>query len=244
MDHKKFRILGLTIVIVLPVVFFLVFQPLRKVPRPRLPKKYYPLGVKEELNSKGEKVIDSVYHTIPNLKLQTQIGDSLELDSLRGSIYVADFFFASCNGMCPKLSNSLSRVQSTFIKDDNFKIVSFTVDPTNDTIDALRQYSKLYSAIPGKWYFARSSKENIYQLARDGFFVTAKEDDGSGSEAFLHSEKLILVDQNGVIRGYYSGLDSNRVKQLMGDIVLLLRAAEKGFSFRDQKKTTKKLFSN
>ncbi len=242
MDYKKLRILGLFIILVLPVLFFLIFQPLRKVPRPRLPKKLFALGTQERINEKGLKVTDSVYHTIPNLKLATHLGDSMELDDLRGTIYVADFFFATCPGICPKMSSSLSKVQSTFVKDDNFKIISFTVDPEKDTMDALRLYADRYDAIPGKWYFMRSSKSNIFQLALDGFFLTAKEDDGTGEEAFIHSEKLVLVDQEGIIRGYYSGIDSTSVNRMMGDIVLLLRAAEKGFSFRDQKKTSKKLF--
>lgn len=188
-------------------------------------------GAVERVNGKGEKVIDSVYHTIPNYKFQTQNGDSLELDSLRGNIYVADFFFATCPGICPKLSNSLEKIQEAFVKDQNFRIVSISVDPAKDTLQALRKYAELHSAVPGKWWFLRNNKETVFKLARDGFFVTAKDDEDGGPEAFIHSEKLILVDQDGNIRGYYSGVDSNRVHKLMGDIVLLLRDTEKGFSF-------------
>jgi protein SCO1/2 len=82
----------------------------------------------------------------------------------------------------------------------------------------------------------RTSKEDVYELAKDGFYVTAKDNDGTGNEAFIHSEKLVLVDWNGNIRGYYSGVDSVRVNKLMGDIVLLLRETEKGFKFKNGKK--------
>lgn len=242
MDNKRIRIFALGIVIFMPLIFFFIFKPLSKVPRPKAPPRLFSEGVVETTNDKGEKVMDSVYHVIPNFKFQTQNGDSLELDSLRGTIYVADFFFATCPGICPKLSNSLERVQQAFIKDRNFKIVSFTVDPAKDTLEALRRYADLHNAIPTKWYFLRGPQENIFKLAYDGFYITAKPDEDGGPEAYIHSEKLVLVDWNGNIRGYYSGIDSASVNKLMGDIVLLLRYTEKGFNFKEQKKTSKQIF--
>lgn len=210
--------------------------------RPTAPRKMFAEGVVEATNLKGEKIMDSVYHVIPGALFETQSGDSLDLDSLRGNIYVADFFFASCPGICPKMSNSLERVQQGFIKDDNFKIVSFTVDPLKDTINVLRRYADEHNAISGKWYFLRNNKETVFKLAKDGFFITAKDDEDGGPEAFIHSEKLVLVDQQGNIRNYYSGVDSTTVNKLMSDIVLLLRESENKFSFSKQKETSKRLF--
>jgi protein SCO1/2 len=77
----------------------------------------------------------------------------------------------------------------------------------------------------------RGNKQDVFDLASRGFSLTAKDDEDGGPEAFIHSEKLVLVDQNGNIRGYYSGVDTNRVNKLMGDIVLLMRDTEDGFSF-------------
>lgn len=239
MNEKRLKILALGVVLVMPVFFLLVFQPLGKIARPKAPAKMFATGTTPSTNAKGEKGLDSTYHKIPDFKFQTQSGDSLELDSLHGSIYVADFFFATCPGICPKLSNSLEKVQQAFIRDKNFKIVSFSVDPAKDSIEALRKYAGLHDAVPGKWYFLRGKKDDIYSLARDGFYVTAKDDEDGGPEAFIHSEKLVLVDQEGNIRGYYSGVDSTRVQKLMGDIVLLLKQTEDGFSF-DQKKVKAK----
>jgi protein SCO1/2 len=236
MNQKNLKIFALGIVLILPVFFLLVFKPLSKVPRPKAPHKMFATGIGETTNDKGDKVMDSTYHIIPNFKFQTHNGDSLELDSLYGNIYVADFFFATCPGICPKMSNSLERIQEAFVRDRNFKIVSFSVDPARDTLEALRRYANQHNAIPGKWYFLRNSKETIYNLAKNGFFITARDDEDGGPEAFIHSEKLVLVDQKGNIRGYYSGVDSNRVSQLMGDIVLLLRDTEKGYSFDKKNK--------
>lgn len=232
MNEKNLKIFAVAIVLILPVFFLLVFKPLSKIPRPKSPRKMFATGVRESVNERGEKVLDSTYHVVPNLKLQTHSGDSLELDSLFGNIYVADFFFATCPGICPVMSNSLERVQEAFVKDKNFRIVSFTVDPDKDSVQALRRYADTHNAIPGKWYFLRTSKQDVFRLAQDGFFITAKDDEDGGPEAFVHSEKLVLVDQSGHIRGYYSGIDSLRVNQLMADIVLLLRDTEKGYKFK------------
>ena len=150
MNEKYLKVLAIGVVLVMPVFFLLVFQPLSKIPRPKSPHKMFAVGARESVNEKGEKVIDSIYKVIPDYKFQTQSGDSLELDSLHGNIYVADFFFATCPGICPKLSNSLERVQQAFSKETNFKIVSFSVDPAKDSVLALRKYAAMHNAIPGK----------------------------------------------------------------------------------------------
>jgi protein SCO1/2 len=239
-NESRYKLFALGIVIVLPLFFLLVFRPLSKVPRPKTPPKLFPTGVVEQLNEKGETVIDSVYHVVPNFKFQTQSGDSLELDSLRGNIYIVNFFFATCPGICPKLNAQMERIQKNFIHDTQVKLISISVDPDRDSVQALRRYSQDRDAIPGKWYFLRGSKSDVFKLAEQGYFVTAKDDNTGGAEDFMHSEKLVLVDWDGNIRGYYSGLDSNRVSTLMGDMVLLLRYIEKNFSFRKQKPNEKR----
>ncbi|MBX2903602.1 MAG: SCO family protein [Chitinophagales bacterium] len=220
--NSKVRILAIIALIAVPAIFFLLFRPLAKVPRPKPPKPMFAIGI----NEKG----DTAYHTVPTFKLQTQLGDTLYSDSLAGNIYVVDFFFATCKGVCPRMTNQMARIQKSFIKDQKVKIISISVDEAKDTVAALKAYSDAHNAVPGKWYFLRGGEQEIFDLAQKGFFVTAKDDEGP--EDFIHSEKFILVDYNGNIRQYYNGLDSNSVNQLMGDVVLLLRDIEKGYSFR------------
>ncbi|MFN8277938.1 MAG: SCO family protein [Chitinophagales bacterium] len=255
MKSEKLRIFALLLVIATPVFFFLVFRPLSKIPRPPAPKHYYPLGadtvriIEEDwgmiksigalfTGKKPKKIaeIDSVYHQIPNATFQTQAGSNFELDSLRGMVYVTDFFFASCPGICPVMTKQLERVQNAFIKDQNFRLVSISVDPDRDSVPALREYAKNHNAISGRWLFLRAPKAITYPIARDGFYLVAKEDQDDGPEAFIHSEKLTLVDYNGVIRGYYNGTDSADVNRLMREVVLVLRETEKNYSFRKDPK--------
>lgn len=222
MEGKSLKIYALILVIALPVGFYLLFQPLGKIRRPKAPGKMYGIDVQERTNARGEKFYDSVYHVIPNFKFQTQSADSLELDSLRGYIYVANFFFASCPGICPVMNAQMERIQREFIKDKKVKLVSFTVDPERDTMLAMRDYAREHDAVPGKWYFLRGSKRDIYAAAADGFKVVARETPGEGEDGFVHSDRLVLVDPQGNIRQWYVGTDSARVQRLMGDIVLLL----------------------
>ena len=236
MNNPALRIFGLLVVIGAPVFFFLVFKPLSKIPRPPAPPHYRPIGVVESFNDLHEKEIDSVWETIANDTFTTQTGDQLVLDSLRDNVYVADFFFASCPSQYPAMARQLQRVQNAFIKDRNFRIVSFSVDPARDSVARLREYAKAHDAITGRWYFLTGPKEKTYNLASKSFRLLAKEDQDDGPDAFIHSEKFTLVDYNGVIRGYYNGLDSASVNKLMADIVLVLRETEQNYSFRKNPK--------
>lgn len=201
----------------------------------KMPEKMYAIDTVQLVDHEGKMVVDSVYHRVPNMKFQTQSGDSLELDSLQGNLYVLNFFFATCPGICPKLSHSMERVQDAFIKDEKFKIVSVTVDPDRDSVPALRSYADGHNAIPGKWYFLRGSKADVSELAGKGLYITARPGDPGDAEAFVHSEKMVIVDWDGNIRSYYSGIDSVSVNKMMADLVLLLRSKDRKTTFSGQK---------
>jgi protein SCO1/2 len=242
MNKSTLKVIGLVLTIALPLFFYLMFKPITKIPRPRSPHKMFPLGVDKYKDAKGKEVIDTLFHVIPSMQFTTQDGEKMDLDSLYGNVYVLDFFFATCPGICPVLTKQMVRVQNAFIKDKNFKLVSVSVDPVRDSVLALREYAKNYGAVANKWYFLTAPKSNVFKLASEGFFLVAKENP-KGEEAFIHSEKLTLVDAEGHIRGYYNGTDSLSVNKMMGDIVLVLREYEKNFSFRKNPKERGSLFS-
>lgn len=240
---KKSNQTALAIAVILPILLavfvprILQFMNLSREQNKfiKMPGKMYAIDTVQLIDYEGKMVVDSVYHKVPNMKFQTQSGDSLELDSLKGNLYVANFFFATCPGICPKLSNSMERVQSAFIKDEKFKMLSITVDPERDSVQALRGYADNHNAIPGKWYYLRGSQQNISELAGKGLYITARPGDPGDAEAFVHSEKLVMVDWEGNIRGYYSGIDSLSVNKMMADIVLLLRSKDRKTTFSGNK---------
>lgn len=228
---EKLRVWALVLVIGLPVFFILTFRGLKKIPRPKTPQPMFTDSLEVKKNLYGEIDTLAVYHRIPNLKFETQFGDTLELDSLKGKLYIANFFFASCPGICPKMTSSMAKVQEAFAKDEVIRLVSFTVDPERDNPEVLREYANRHQAIPGKWFFLRGSKEQTYALAEKGFKLTAIADAPDEIEKIAHSERFVLVDWNGHIRGYYPGTDSARIVKLSQDAFMIKREYERGQNY-------------
>lgn len=165
---------------------------------------------------------DSVYKAVADFKFVSQTGDTITRDTFKNCIYVANVFFSRCQGVCPRLTSALTRVQD-YCKDvKEVKFLSITVDPENDSVEALKGYADRFGAIPHKWYFITGEKEAIYRFAKDEFFFKAMEGEG-GEMGFIHDQSLRLVDKEGVFRGeYYDGLNNIEVDRLIEDIRVLL----------------------
>jgi protein SCO1/2 len=171
----------------------------------------------------GEKKVvsgDTVYHHIGNFKLLNQRGDTISNASTKGKIYVANFFFATCQSICPQMSSNLTRVQKQYLYNDTILILSHSVNPLHDTVEVLERYAASYGAIKNKWHLLTGSKQLIYDLAKNSYLVNALEDDGT-PEGFLHSQLFLLVDTKARLRGMYEGTDSLSVNQLVNDIQIL-----------------------
>lgn len=165
----------------------------------------------------GKTVSDTVYHTVKGFSLLDSDSNLVTEKIAEGKICVVDFFFSTCQTICPKMSNQLMRVQHEFRNDSDVVILSFTVDPLNDTPSRLKAYAEKHRAIRGKWYFLTGDKAQIYELARSSYFLNAMEAEG-GADAFLHSEQFMLIDREHRIRGMYDGTEHFEVKKLMEDI--------------------------
>lgn len=220
----KNKFVALLIAIIFPVAFFLVFdhfdtwKVLGRKNQPKL-KRYIPL-TDTNASSTGHQANDTVWHTIPDFSFLAHTNKTITQAKFKDKIYVADFFFTNCPGICPKMSTQLARVQDEFRADKDILLLSHTVDPARDTVATLAQYASLYEADSSKWFFVTGDKKVLYEQARKGYFITATEGDG-GEDDFVHSEKLVLVDKSGVIRGYYDGTKEAEVNQLMIDIKVL-----------------------
>jgi protein SCO1/2 len=171
----------------------------------------------------GEKHLsntDTIYHAVGNFTLTNQFGEPVSEQTVKNKIYVADFFFATCQSICPQMSKNMIDVQKAFEKDDDVLILSHTVNPFHDTVEVLNKYGLAYNAKKGKWHFLTGNKKDIYQLAQLDYLVNALEDDGT-EEGFIHSEFFLLIDKQSRIRGVYDGTDKVQVNKLIGDIKLL-----------------------
>jgi protein SCO1/2 len=181
-------------------------------------------GNRETVNREvdGKTVTDTIYQTIPDFKFVNQEGDSIGTSNLEGKIYVADFFFTSCPSICPGMQRNMLKVHEQFKDDNNFKLLSFTIDPKHDTIPVLKKYAENLGADSKQWWFLHGKKEEVYQLAKDGYLVTAKED-AAAPGGLLHEGYFILVDTQRRVRGAYDGTDEKQVDKLIQDIRILMK---------------------
>ena len=202
--------------IVIP--FILIFLVCSCQPKLKTNIQLLPIYGEKKLGGKDQT--DTIYHSIQPFSFINQYHEIVNERTIENKIYVADFFFATCQSICPQMSSQLMNVQKAFENDDSLLILSHTVNPLHDTVDVLYGYSQSYNAIKNKWHFLTGNKKEIYDMARYSYLVNALQDDGT-PEGFLHSELLILIDKQKRIRGMYDGTDSVAVVKLISDIKLL-----------------------
>lgn len=155
-------------------------------------------------------------HTIGDFELINQDGIKKGINEWKGKIVVADFFFTHCPVICPKMTANLKKVQQSF-SDDEILINSFSVDPQRDSAVQLKKYAEKFKIDPSNWQLLTGDKKDIYKLARNSFMIVATDGDG-GADDFIHSEKLVLIDRQKRIRGYYDGTSEKEVNTLIQDI--------------------------
>lgn len=165
---------------------------------------------------------DTVYHKIAPFSFINQDGDSITNDDMAGKVYVADFFFTSCPTICPIMKKEMFRVYEKFQHENDFKILSHSIDPTHDTVPLLKDYSqRLGVEDASTWHFLTGDKEKIFEMGQTSYMTTAMEDNKEPG-GLLHSGAFVLVDQKGHIRGVYDGTKEDQVNRLMADIPKLL----------------------
>ena len=189
-------------------------------------KVYNPFDVNPALvdSSLQDKRTD---HSISDFAFLNQLGDTIRKKDVAGKIFVADYFFTTCGGICPKMTLQLQRVQREFSDDPNFLILSHTVNPKIDTVEVMYNYAERFEADHNKWWFLTGSKEDLYIMARKSYLVVPDEADPNfthGDESdFIHTENFVLIDPDGRIRGMYDGTNEAEVSELIRDVYDLKR---------------------
>ncbi len=219
--------MGLAVAVLLPLSCYFMVKELSngKVHMPR----HYILDKVDTIKSGGKIKYDSIWHKVADITLTNQLNAKVSLNKdLHGKILVIDFFFVNCPNVCPRLTSNMSLLQRAFKKDHkrenpvevNFQLISITVNPTEDSVPVLRAYADHYKVNHDHWWFLTGDKKSIYDYARNELGVIAEPGDG-GPHDFIHTEKIVLLDQDRNIRGYYNGLDSAEIKHCADDIILL-----------------------
>ncbi len=161
------------------------------------------------------------FHSIPSFSLTSQEGATITEAYLDDKIYVANFFFTTCPGICPRMTDNLKIVQQEFLDDDNVLLLSHSVTPDIDSVSVLKAYAQNRKIVSDKWLLLTGDRDQIYNLGRQSYFVEEDLGEVKSNDDFLHTENFILVDKNKHIRGIYNGLNKTSVQQLIADIKTL-----------------------
>ncbi len=158
-----------------------------------------------------------VLGNIPQFNLIAQDGQPFHSQMLAGKIWVADFIYTTCPGPCPRMTSQMREVQDAVSKIPDIRLVSFTVDPAEDTPPVLAAYAKIHGASQSIWYFLTGPVPTLQMLDRDAFKL------GNIDATMQHSTRFTLVDRQGRIRGYYDTSEPSSIPKLISDIQELER---------------------
>lgn len=171
-------------------------------------------------------------HSIPSFSFEDQEGNNFTEADVEGKIYVANFFYTKCRGICPKMTTNMSLLQEAYKNDSTIVLLSHSVTPEIDSIAVLKNYAILNKVDSKKWHLLTGDKNEIYALAKQQYFAGDSVGFYQTGNEFLHTENFILVDQKRRIRGVYNGtllLEIDRIKEDIQTLKLEL-ASPKGYS--------------
>ena len=212
-DYKTFGIVFLILsIIIISIIYntLNVYQPL---------PIYQPAMVSTEL-------VDSTiqyqrkYHKIADFKLINQNGKTITQDDYKDKIYVADFFFTTCQTICPIMTGHMAEIQKAILNDDDVMLLSHSVTPEIDSVAQLKRYALEKGVVDSKWNLVTGDKKQIYELARKSYLAVKTFGD-AGPFDMIHTENFMLIDKKRQIRGFYDGTNEQDIQKLLNDIDIL-----------------------
>ena len=186
------------------------------------PKDTLPIYQPAQVNA---KLVDTSvahrikYHTISDFNLINQNGDTITQAFYDNKIYVADFFFTTCQSICPIMTKNMKKVQDKLINDKEILLLSHSVTPEIDSIEQLKRYAIANQINDDKWNLVTGDRKQIYNLARKSYL--AVEDNPLREYDMIHTENFMLIDKKNQIRGFYDGTLESEISRLLDDIEIL-----------------------
>ena len=161
---------------------------------------------KLNINQKDADTPELVYITqygehkkVPDFKFVNQDGDTITNKDYLGKVYVVEFFFSTCQSICPIMSENLVDIQDRLKGKENFGIVSVSIDPEHDTPQVLKEYAEAHKVTNPNWNFLTGDRKKIYEMANVGFGIFADENE-TVPGGFAHSGLFALIDKEGYVR--------------------------------------------
>jgi protein SCO1/2 len=153
-----------------------------------------------------------------------QDGKIISQKDVAGKVYVAEYFFTTCKGICPKMNNNMKEIYADFKDEPDFRILSHTVDPETDSVARMKWYADSMNANSKTWLFLTGRKDSLYRAARVSYLLDdPKNNDEDINKQFIHTQFFALVDKNGEVRKIADGLKKDEIAELKTDIEKLLK---------------------
>lgn len=213
---KKYKFFGISLLI-LSIIIISIFYSILK------PKKILPIYQPAQVST---ELVDTTiqyqkkYHKIADFSLTNQNGQTITQEDYKDKIYVADFFFTTCQTICPIMTKNMHEIQKEFIADKEVMLLSHSVTPEIDTVAQLKRYAKEKGVNATKWNLVTGNKKDIYELARKSYMAVKENGDG-GPFDMIHTENFMLIDKERQIRGFYDGTNMEEIERLIDDIKIL-----------------------
>lgn len=164
---------------------------------------------------------DTSYHEVKPFCFINQYNEKVTEETVKNKIYITDFFFTTCQSICPIMSSQLERVYQEFKNNKDILILSHTVSPEEDSVNVLMDYANLHGVKDKQWLFLTGEKKHLYDMARTSYLLNNEVGNGD-DEDFIHTQNFALVDKEKHLRGFYDGTDSIEVTRLITDIKVLI----------------------
>lgn len=212
---SKYKFFAIVLLFLSIIIIFFIYSILK-------PKEILPVFQPADVNA---EMVDSTlqhvkkYHTIADFSLTNQNGETITQKNYEGKIYVADFFFTTCQTICPIMTNHMVEIQKKILNDSKVLLLSHTVMPEIDSTMVLKKYALEKGVDNKKWNLVTGDKKQIYDLARKSYL--AAKDIPYSEFDLIHTENFVLIDTQKRIRGFYDGTDPKAIEELMDDIEIL-----------------------
>ncbi len=213
---SKYKFFAVVLFVLSAIIISIIYSILK-------PNKILPVYEPDMVNT---ELVDSTvqyirkYHKIADFKLTNQNGEEVTQQNYKNKIYVADFFFTTCQTICPIMTGHMKEIQERLKDDNEVLLLSHSVTPQIDSVARLKKYAIEKGVNDAKWNLVTGDKKQIYDLARKSY-LAAKSDGDGGAYDMVHTENFVLVDKKKRIRGFYDGTNPEDIDKLIEDIAVL-----------------------
>lgn len=212
---KKYKFFAVVMFVLSAIIIIMMMQIVKPEQKLRI---YQPAQVDRALVDTTKQYVKK-YHTIADFALFNQNGETITQKDYEGKIYVADFFFTTCQTICPIMTDHMVKIQEAVKNDDHVLLLSHTVTPEIDDVSQLKKYALEKGVNDAKWNLVTGDRKDIYDLARKSYLVA--KDNPDEEYDLIHTENFVLVDTEKRIRGFYDGTDPDDIERLLKEIRIL-----------------------